>query len=159
MIALVHHYLEEHVSITVLLNMHAMNFCTNAFLHEGGKMTELQLKTTCIHSLQSLRQTMIKAERGHNIGSDCISLSFAVTDLLLSSTWPRTKAVIRHNPDPAQSTSLCNKSTLFYLYLHMLSVFPPKFSKHFLFSPAETACPAHHNFYLDAEARIAQLVH
>jgi len=35
----------------------------------------------------------------------------------------------------------------FYLYLHMLSVFPPKFCMHFLFSPAETACPAHHNFY------------
>lgn len=90
-------------------------------------MTELQLKTICIHSLQSLRQAMIMAERGHNTGSDCISFSFAVTDLLLSSTWPRPKAVIRHNLDPAQSTSLRNESTLLYLYLHMLSVFPPKF--------------------------------
>jgi hypothetical protein len=33
----------------------------------------------------------------------------------------------------------------------MLSVFPPKFCMHFLFSAAETACPAH-NFYLDAKA-------
>ena len=43
--------------------------------------------------------------------------------------------------------TLQQKYNPFYLYLHVLSVFPLKFCRHFLFPPAETACPAHHNFY------------